>query len=255
MPRSRNLFDPTSDAPYKLSRSKLELFLNCPTCFYLDRRLGIGQPSGPPFTLNNVVDFLLKREFDAYRMRGDAHPLMRAHQIKAVPFQHADLEDWRNNRKGIQVLDAATNFLFYGAIDDVWVDPKGILTVVDYKATGSEATPTLDDEWKNAYKRQMEIYQWLLRHKGFDVSSTGYFVYVHADKNKDALNSKLEFRLHLLPYEGDDSWVSGALLEAHRCLMNDEPPSSNENCEWCGYRRAAATIEKVTYEDPQRVLF
>lgn len=62
--RARNLYQPGASEPYKLSRSKIELFLNCPCCFYLDRRLGIGQPPGYPFTLNAAVDKLLKKEFD-----------------------------------------------------------------------------------------------------------------------------------------------------------------------------------------------
>jgi hypothetical protein len=31
--------------------------------------------------------------------------------------------------------------------------------VVDYKATSSEEKPTLDAEYRQAYKRQMEVYQ------------------------------------------------------------------------------------------------
>ena len=48
---------------YKLSRSKVDFFLNCPRCFYMDRRLGIVQPPGFPFNLNSAVDNLLKNEF------------------------------------------------------------------------------------------------------------------------------------------------------------------------------------------------
>ena len=40
--RTRNLFDPKSKTPFRLSRTKLDLFLSCPRCFYLDRRLGVG---------------------------------------------------------------------------------------------------------------------------------------------------------------------------------------------------------------------
>ena len=40
---------------YKLSRSKVDFFLNCSRCFYMDRRLGIGQPPGFPFNLNSAV--------------------------------------------------------------------------------------------------------------------------------------------------------------------------------------------------------
>ena len=55
---------PDKDDFYKLSRSKVDFFLNCPRCFYIDRRLGINQPSGFPFNLNSAVDNLLKNEFD-----------------------------------------------------------------------------------------------------------------------------------------------------------------------------------------------
>jgi hypothetical protein len=49
------LFDAKSDKHFPLSRTKVELFLDCPRCFYLDRRLGIGRPAGFPFNLNSAV--------------------------------------------------------------------------------------------------------------------------------------------------------------------------------------------------------
>ena len=80
--RTRNIFDPKSKEPFRLSRSRLELFVDCPRCFYLDRRLGTDRPPGFPFTLNSAVDTLLKKEFDprkdpktkeeyAYEVRGE----------------------------------------------------------------------------------------------------------------------------------------------------------------------------------------
>jgi hypothetical protein len=39
----------------ELSRSKIELYLDCPRCFYEDVVSGIKRPGGPPFTLNNAV--------------------------------------------------------------------------------------------------------------------------------------------------------------------------------------------------------
>lgn len=98
------LFDPKSDQPFALSRTKVELFMDCPRCFYLDRRLGIGRPSGPPFNLNSAVDALLKREFDDYRAKGQPHPLMTEAGIKAVPHAHPQLETWRANFKGVRTL-------------------------------------------------------------------------------------------------------------------------------------------------------
>jgi len=86
------LFDPKLDKPYPLSRSKVELFFDCPRCFYLDQRLGVGRPAGFPFNLNAAVDALLKREFDEYRAQGKTHPLMATAGINAVPHAHPELE-------------------------------------------------------------------------------------------------------------------------------------------------------------------
>src|SRR3990172_5093826 len=236
--RSRNLFDPASDKPYKLSRSKLETFLKCPRCFYLDRRLGICQPQGPAYSLNTAVDALLKKEFDRHRAAREPHPLMRENGINAVPFQHPELDAWRDNFHGVQHLHEPTNLIVTGAVDDVWVDGNETLFVVDYKSTSTEKEISLDDQWKQAYKRQMEIYQWLLRRNRFSVAKTGYFVYVNAEKDRDGFHGKLEFSAQIIPYHGDDNWVHGALMAAHRCLMESAPPPSAVECEWCAYRQA-----------------
>src|SRR3989338_2593194 len=131
--RSRNVFDPQSKEPFKLSRSRLENFLKCPRCFYLDRRLGVDQPDGFPFNLNLAVDLLLKKEFDRYRMVQKPHPLMEAGGLAAVPFKHEKMDEWRENGKGIQVLHEPTNLIIQGAVDDIWAASDGSLMVVDYK--------------------------------------------------------------------------------------------------------------------------
>src|SRR5262245_17629510 len=115
--RPKKLFSPDSTEPYRLSRSKLENFVNCPRCFYLDRRLGIEPPSMPAFTLNSAVDELLKKEFDSFRKQGKPHPLMKAAGIDAIPFSHPLLDEWRENFKGLQFHHAATNLIITGAID------------------------------------------------------------------------------------------------------------------------------------------
>jgi hypothetical protein len=243
-PRSRNLFDPTSDKPFKLSRSKLELFMSCPRCFYIDRRLGVGRVSGPAFTLNTAVDCLLKKEFDTHRAHGEPHPLMRQYGLDAVPFPHPNLDQWRENFVGVQYHHAATNFVVFGAVDDLWVTPDGQLIVVDYKSTSIDGEVTLDGEWKGAYKRQMEVYQWLLRRKGFVVENRGYFVYVNGRKDREAFDGRLEFDVQLLPYDGSDDWVEEAVQYAHDCLMDDEIPDIAEDCEWCDYIESVVTTTR-----------
>lgn len=241
--RIRNFFDPASKEPFKLSRSRLENFFRCPRCFYLDRRLGIDQPSIPAFTLNSAVDHLLKKEFDIYRVQQKPHPLMVANKLNAVPFKHPDLGAWRENFQGVQFLHRPTNFLITGAIDDAWVRPDGELIVVDYKSTSKDGEVTLEDKWKDSYKRQMEIYQWLLRRNGFRVSKTGYFVYANALKTPEQFDARLTFDIQLIAYEGDDSWVEPLILKAHACLMGTVLPAAASECEYCGYREAVRSVE------------
>ena len=243
MVRKGLIFDPASGDAYDLSRTKIELFTKCPRCFYLRCRLGVKEVDGFPFSLNNAVDDLLKKEFDSYRETQTSHPLMVEHGIDAVPFQHEQIEQWRQNFVGIRFHHPATNFLVFGALDDVWVNPDGALMVVDYKATSTSKEITLDDDWKQQYKRQLEVYQWLLRRNGFDVLDTGYFVYVNGSKDRPAFDARLDFDMHLLAYTGSDSWVEETLGQAHDCLASESRPSAGEDCKWCSYRDRASAVE------------
>lgn len=245
--RSRNLFDPEKNGlqgePFKLSRSKLELFIKCPRCFYLDRRLGVGQPPGFPFNLNSAVDHLLKKEFDIHRAGATTHPLMKEYGIDAVPFAHKQIDEWRENFVGVQYLHRPTNLIITGAVDDLWINPSGEVIVVDYKATSKDEEVNLDAEWQRGYKNQMEIYQWLLRQNGFKVSNVGYFVYANGQKDRKAFDGKLEFDVSVLPYEGDDSWVEGVVKAAHECMMAGDLPPYATKCDYCTYRQAADAVE------------
>lgn len=243
--RIKNLYDPKSKEVYRLSRSKIDLFLNCPRCFYLDRRLGVGQPPGYPFSLNSAVDKLLKKEFDIHRAAGSKHPLMAHYGVDAIPLFHDKLEEWRDSlKRGITFKITGTNINITGGVDDVWVKPNGELIIVDYKATSKEEEVSLDADWQIGYKRQMEIYQWLFRQNGFRVSKLGYFVYCNGNTDKEAFDGKLEFDIKLLPYEGDDRWVEPTIREAIKTLQSDNLPKSGEDCDYCKYRKAVATVTK-----------
>ena len=218
----------------KLSRSKLELLLECPRCFWLYAGRGIARPFGAPYTINNAIDFLLKREFDEHRKNGTAHYLIQREGIDAVPFLHNDIDKWRNTFTGIQYEDEKNDFLVFGAVDDIWVDSKGNLIVVDYKASGAP-----EKELYDSYKRQMEIYQWLLRKNGFKVQNRGYFVYCRVNKDNGFDHGNLSFDIKVQPYDGDDSWVNAKIQEARRVL--DGPvPAPHPDCQYCKYRKTAA---------------
>ena len=243
--RSRNIYDPKDEKPFKLSRSKIDLFLQCPRCFYIDRRLGVGRVPGFPFNLNSAVDTLLKKEFDYYRANNQNHPLLEKHGVDARPAAHRDLDTWRHNFTGIQYLHKSSNLLIFGAIDDLWINSKDEYIVVDYKATSkNEKITHVNLGWQIGYRRQMEIYQWLLRMNGYSISNTGYFVYCNGQTDREMFKGKLEFDITLIPYKGDDSWVVNTVNEIHSCLTSSRIPDAKDGCDYCAYRTAVGDVLK-----------
>ncbi len=231
----KKLYDPKSKEAFKLSRSKIDLFIECPRCFYLDRKTDTSRPQGFPFTLNSAVDLLLKKEFDLHREQGTPHPLMDSYGIDAVPFNDKRMDVWRENFTGVQAHHKKTNFIVFGAVDDIWINKSGELIVVDYKATSKDEEVTLDSDWQDGYKRQMEVYQWLLRQNDFKVSDTGYFVYANGKRDRENFEGKLEFDIKLIPYTGNADWVDDKLVEIKKTLDEDTVPKQSNNCEYCKY--------------------
>ncbi len=239
------LFQKGASEPFKLSRTKIDNFLKCPRCFYLDRVLGTSQPPGYPFSLNSAVDNLLKKEFDTHRAAGTKHPLIEKYGVDARPVANENLDTWRENFKGVQYFHKPTNLYVSGAIDDLWINSNDEYIVVDYKATSIDGEITdVDKDWQESYKRQMEVYQWLLRRNNYKVSNTGYFVYCNGSTDKEAFDSKLEFDVTLIPYEGNDSWVEPTLFDIKKCLESDTIPESGEKCDYCDYYYARKKHEK-----------
>lgn len=238
-------FDPAGKEPFKVSRSKIDLFSECPRCAYLDLRLGVKRPSGPSFTLNNAVDELLKRELDIHRSKGTQHPLALQYGLDAVPLADDRLDEWRDAlRRGIQYLHEPTNLLIRGGIDDVWVNSMGEFIILDYKATSKKEGPSSEEHLYDSYKRQMEIYQWLFRRNGFPVSPTGYFFYVNGRADAASFDGKLHFDMTLIPYTGSDTWVEPTLFKMKEMLLSEAIPPVGISfgggpCDYCTYREAA----------------
>jgi CRISPR/Cas system-associated exonuclease Cas4 (RecB family) len=243
-------YQPGQATPFKVSRSKIELFMQCPRCFWLDARLKIKRPSSPPFNINKAIDELFKKEFDVYRAKAEPHPLMLEHKVRAVPYAHKDLDTWRENFVGVATLHEPTNLHVFGAVDDIWVDDTGKLMVVDYKATAKDKPVKelgAEGGWQDLYRRQMEIYQWLLRANGFDVSDTGYFVYATGTTERAGFNNVVEFETHVFPHKGKSDWVGDTLVAMKKCLDNDKMPevgmaAMGGPCEFCAYAKARTEL-------------
>ena len=269
MARHRGQFDPTNPLPYELSRSRIETFMRCRACFWLQQIKKVAPPEIPSFTINTTTDILLKR--DADRVRGkSALPIWEKYGLgHIIPFDHEDLENWTNslhyglNDTYFNYVHPETNIKLGGGLDDVFVNTdNGELHIIDYKSTAQgtrspekyvKKPVSLDDPWKVGYKRQMDMYIWVMRNKGYDVSNTGYFVYVDAqhkdregmltDSNPD--NAWMLFSTSIIAYEADTTWIEPTLLMIKDFLLNQkECPEHAPDCDLGRYLHAvqAATV-------------
>jgi len=246
-----------SGSKWTLSRSKIELFMDCARCFFMDNKLGVARPPGFPFNLNSAVDTLLKKELDTHRARGTQHPLAKAYGLDAIPLAHAQMDEWRDAlRNGVKCVHKETGLTVRGGVDDIWINKKGELIVIDYKATSKDGRiESLDEEWHRSYKRQLEIYQWLLRQNGFKVSDTGYWFYANATKDRAAFDGRLDFELTLVPYTGSTDWVDGTLVSLKKCLDSEALPSAGEDCDYCRYRQAVGVVLQKYEKGKTKPLF
>ena len=222
----------------KISRAAVEQYLNCKRCFVLiyKHKLRLLQL---PFTLNSAVDNLCKNEFDYYRQKKLPHPLFKEHNIDAIPFNHKDIDKWRNFRQGISFADSEKAYHFYGAIDDVWIKPNNDLILSDVKSTSKNIFDWEDTwnkyEYPKAYKRQLEMYQWLFRKNGFKVANEAYLIYYNGLKNEPKFNQELKFELHVVKLECNDNWVEETIVQAKDLIEENSLPNGSKYCDTCQY--------------------
>ena len=219
---------------------KIELFTECPRCLYLDVARGIPRPSGPPFTLNNAVDALMKSEFDRYRAAGEPHPLFATAGIDAVPFRHADARPLAAQLHR-RALERRRDRL--DAVRRRGRPVAGALGRADgRRLQGDRRAPRCRRREKlyPSYRRQMDVYQFLVRRQGFEVSDRGWFVYTNGDGRAAGFGDKLGFTTALVPYDGNDAWVLDAFRRAVATIGQGEVPPAGAECKYCAYVASAA---------------
>ena len=210
--------------PIKISRSKIELFLDCPRCFWLEVKKKIKRPEKFTAThLGNKYDPFLKKVFDEYRRQNK-----KPKELEEFDFElykdYQKLEIWR--KKGVEYFHPEHKIIYYGEIDDLLIKENKYLIPFDFKTTLSKEFQVYE-----SYKRQLEIYGYLLKKQGEEVLNLGVFYVVRVDINENF--EKIEERkiviLENLNYEIYDE-VLEKLKETYFSLQEPEP---SENCPFC----------------------
>lgn len=219
----------------KLSRSSLKLFLECPRCFWLDLHHKIKRPPGYPYTLSAAVDYLVKQEFDKYRVEGKLPPVFKKENLNAKLFNGPELPEWRNNFKGISYYDEDLNAILFGAIDDVLEFDDKSLAVVDYKSSGAKEITIYDD-----YQKQMDVYTHILGRRGYKIQDRAYFVFYIVEKSSGGFKNTLPFREELRIIDINPNWVQNTFVNAVQVARQDSPPESKDDCRHCQFVEMAS---------------
>ncbi|TSC75672.1 MAG: hypothetical protein G01um101430_166 [Parcubacteria group bacterium Gr01-1014_30] len=226
-----------SKKPIQLSPNSLNLFLECPSCFWLEKRLGIKRPPPYPYALNTAVDILLKQEFDEYRQRQEPHPLLLENDIPALLFPNQNLlNQWRSNLNGIRYYDQKAGATLFGAVDDVLQFEGGKLAPLDYKSTGSAVAKVYD-----RFQLQMDIYTYLIEKNGFATLRKGYLAFYIVNKS-DGFVDRLPFKKELHEIETNPDDVPALFYDAVSLLRNQTPPLHNSDCKFGQWFKEASKI-------------
>jgi CRISPR/Cas system-associated exonuclease Cas4 (RecB family) len=227
--------------PFRLSRSKFSDYLNCKRCFYLEQVKGLKPLDTIPFTLNNAVDGLCKKEFDFHRDNQTPHPIMIKNNINAVPFKHENIEKWQDAlSRGIDYVHPDLNLKLAGGIDDVWLNKDtNKLIMADYKAQSKSSERKiegyLEDVYHEGYKLQLDFYRYLFEKNGFEVQTTGYFVVYNATLERQTFDNKLDFTVDLVAYETDTSHIEDKIIEMKKLMDGNKIPEITPHCQNCNY--------------------
>jgi len=222
--------------PIQLSPNSLNLFLECPHCFWLDKNLGIKRPPPYPYALNSAVDGLLKEEFDTYRAKNLPHPLFKekGNNIKAHLFPNQKLlNQWRNNFAGIRYFDPDLQATLFGALDDVLEFDNGMIAPLDYKSTGSTAANVYD-----RFQLQLDTYTFLMEKNGYKTPRKGYLAFYIVDKSRGFID-RLPFRKEVVEIETNPSDIYEIFKDAVKCLQSPTPPPHSSDCQFGKWLKGA----------------
>ena len=211
--------------PYKFSPSSLSLLKDCPRCFWLHFNKNIKRPEGIFPSLPSGMDRILKAHFDSYRDKNQLPPELKELDENIRLFDNKELlEEWRNNRKGVQWTDKEGN-LFKGAVDNILTKGKRLI-VLDYKTRGFP----LKEDTHEHYQDQLDIYNLLLRKNNYETEDYSYLLFYHPNKvNEDG---NVVFHTNLIKMKisikNAENIFKGALK-----VLEGKTPEAKEECAYC----------------------
>lgn len=219
---------------YRLSPSRINLFFECKRCFWLKVNENVKRPSGPFPSLPSGMDQEIKNHFDRFRERGEVPPELEEADIEVEPFSDREFlekaRDWRQEPKW---RDPETGALLRGAVDDL-LEQDGKIIVMDYKTRGYP--PKQDMGAPSYYRRQVNLYNLILRENGYRTADFGLILYYYPDYVEKDGNFVFHRELRRVPV--DIKKARKSVRDAVEVLDGEIPPHS-DGCDFCEWNAAS----------------
>jgi len=218
----------------KLSPSTLNLFLDCPRCFWLEKVKGIKRPRGIFPSLPGGMDRVIKSHFDSFRAQGKLPPELDGLGTEGIQLfsDQAKLELWRSWRTGLEYRDQDSSILS-GALDDLLVK-DGAYIPFDYKTKGS---PTSEEDAVKYYQNQLDCYALLLHENRMPTAGYAYLLYYSPKTVRELGN--VSFEIQAIKIQTDVERARQTFRKAV-ALIKGERPASGSVCEYCRWLKKFA---------------
>ncbi len=213
---------------YKLSPHSLNLYVECPRCFYETVAEKKARPSGPFPSLPSGMDLIIKKRFDTFRKSGNLPPELKSLEGLTLFQDEALLKEWRNQRKGMLWIVEDEHSLT-GSVDEILQTTNGNLVVLDYKTRGFplKDTPTY-------YKLQLDLYNLMLRKNGYKTEDYSLLLFFYPDSFNRSGSVKFNNQIVNFPVDVDSA--EKTFRDALQ-LLKGKKPESSEECKFCEWKK------------------
>jgi len=226
---------------YELTPQLLNLYQDCPRCFWVEIHENTKLPSRGITSLQSGMYLALKKYTDGYRTKKKLPPEL-SKQIEGVFLPDETLvKKWRDHKTALSFEDKTLGFRFTGNFDDCIlreVDGKPVYIPMDFKVRGFN----LEEENHDQHAQlKLDCYDLLLKKNNFETSGTGYLIYYIPEEVKEL--GAVQFNVQVIQFVSDDSRAMNFIYEVVK-VLNDKIPSGAKDCEYCAWGDAGVNMMK-----------
>lgn len=208
--------------------SGLNLFAECPKCFWLHYNKKVHRPRGIFPSLPGGMDLAIKDYMDSYRPNKMPPELKgQIGKAKLMPDKKL-LDKWRNWHTGLEYIDKKMNAKLFGALDDCLMENDYYIPL-DYKTRGF---PPKEGDSERYYQTQLDAYNLLLFENGFLVKDYAYLLYYYPKEVEK--NGEVDFYTKVVKVQTDLKRAKKTFQEAVECL-NGPMPEKHSDCDYCSW--------------------